>query len=164
MPNAFALAELVATKAIAKRAGTITRRIVNSPWKKVSGRLLQRLSRNTSERPKTSFQALARHRSLTTRYLRLAGRSACGGASDRTPLQRSVHEQLSTLRVCGMRSFEKIYRLTLTTPLNLTTVPLDTPVPVMQASSFPWDRIPVKVYLSGNKMALLSNESFALEL
>ena len=87
MPNAFALAELVATKAIAKRAGTITRRIVNSPWKKVSGRLLQRLSRNTSERPKTSFQALARHRSLTTRYLRLAGRSACGGASDRTPLQ-----------------------------------------------------------------------------
>ena len=63
-----------------------------------------------------------------------------------------------------MRSFEKIYRLTLTTPLNLTTVPIDTPVPVMQASSFPWDRTPVKVYLSGNKTALLSNESFALGL
>lgn len=68
------------------------------------------------------------------------------------------------MKVCGMRSFEKIYRLTLTTPLNLTAVPVDTSVPVMQASSFPWDRIPVKVYLSGNKTALLSNESCALGL
>ena len=40
-PNALALTELLATIAIANNAGTITRRIVRSPWKRVSlGRLL----------------------------------------------------------------------------------------------------------------------------
>ncbi len=144
-PNALALAELEATIAIANRAGTITRRIVNSPWKKVSGRLLQRLSRNTSERPKTSFQALARHRSLTIQipHCRSIG---VWRRQRRTPIRQGVHAQLSTTRACRMRSFAKIYRLTFLSGLNLSSIFVSPIIRIMTCGLIPPRKLRQKLY------------------
>ena len=95
-PNALASAELVATKAIANSAGTITRRIVISPWKVFRKVLASATSLHI--RLACFLSELCPDQALISGGAG-RGRSACRDAS--TTPKAGVHKRLSSRVACN---------------------------------------------------------------